>query len=255
VGSLRDAWEQQAHNWAAWARTPGHDYFFWRLNLPHFLEMLPPPGRLTVDIGCGEGRVGRALEARGHRVVGFDGSATLARLAAEDEMNQRVAVADAAALPAVDACADLAIAFMSLQDVDDMVSAVGEAARVLVPGGRLCLAIMHPISTTGLFDSDGHESDFRLLVPYFEPFRYAFPLERNGLEMTFAGMHRPLVAYTDALAEAGFLIEIIGEPVPDDDLVSEMPEMARQRKVPAFLHLRAVRGERATIGNDEGGSR
>lgn len=241
MGSLRDAWEAQAYNWAAWARTPGHDYFFWRLNLPHFLEMLPPPGRLTVDIGCGEGRVGRALEARGHRVIGFDGSATLARLAAEDEMSQRVTVADAAALPAVDACTDLAIAFMSLQDVDDMVSAVGEAARVLVPGGRLCLAIMHPISTTGLFDSDGHESDFRLLVPYFEPFRYALPFERDGLEMTFAGMHRPLAAYTDALAEAGFLIETIREPAPDDDLVSDMPEMARQRKVPAFLHLRAVR--------------
>ncbi|MGH9032889.1 MAG: class I SAM-dependent methyltransferase [Acidimicrobiia bacterium] len=241
MGSLRDAWEAQAHNWAAWARTPGHDSFFWRLNLPSFLEIVPSPGRLTLDIGCGEGRVGRALQERGHCVVGFDGSPTLARLAAENETSRRVVVADAAALPAVDACADLAIAFMSLQDVDDMVSAVGEAARVVVRGGRLCLAIMHPISTTGLFDSDGPESDFRLLVPYFEPFRYALPFERDGLEMTFAGMHRPLVAYADALAEAGFLIETIREPVPDDDLVSDVPEMARQRKVPAFLHICAVR--------------
>lgn len=239
--SLRDAWESQAHDWATWARTPGHDYFFWRFNLPHFLGIVPPPGRLTVDIGCGEGRVGRVLEERGHRVVGFDGSPSLARLAVQHELRQSVAVADAAALPVVDAGADLAIAFMSLQDVDDMVVAVGEAARVLVPGGRLCVAIMHPISTAGLFDSDGPESDFRLLVPYFEPFRYELPFVRDGLEMTFAGMHRPLAAYTEALADAGFLIETIREPVPDDDLVAEQPEIARQRRVPGFLHLRAVR--------------
>lgn len=30
------------------------------------------PGRLTVDVGCGEGRLGRVLVGSGHRVVGFD---------------------------------------------------------------------------------------------------------------------------------------------------------------------------------------
>jgi ubiquinone/menaquinone biosynthesis C-methylase UbiE len=147
--SLRRAWEVQAEAWAAWARTPGHDHFFWRYNLPRFLELVPEPGVLTVDVGCGEGRVGRILMARGHRVVALDSAATLARLAATHADPQTAVVADAAALPLRDAVADLAVAFMSLQDVDDLDLSIHEAGRVLRRGGRLCMAILHPLSTAG----------------------------------------------------------------------------------------------------------
>jgi 2-polyprenyl-3-methyl-5-hydroxy-6-metoxy-1,4-benzoquinol methylase len=82
MGSLRDAWEAEAENWATWTRTPGHDHFFQNINLPSFLELLPPPGRLTIDLGCGEGRLGRILQERGYRVVSVDASPTLARLTA-----------------------------------------------------------------------------------------------------------------------------------------------------------------------------
>ena len=84
MGSLRDAWEAEAGNWAAFARAPGHDHYFWRFNLPRFLDLLPPPGQLTVDLGSGEGRVPRLLEARGYRVIGLDASPTLVRLAREE---------------------------------------------------------------------------------------------------------------------------------------------------------------------------
>ena len=62
----------------------------------------------------------------------------------------RVAAGDAAALPVADA-ADCAVAFMSLQDIDHMEQAVAEAARVLVPGGRLVIAVTHPANTAGKF--------------------------------------------------------------------------------------------------------
>jgi ubiquinone/menaquinone biosynthesis C-methylase UbiE len=54
-------------------------------------------------------------------------------------------LADAAALPLDNASVDLAIAFMSLHDIGAMPAAVREVARVLEPGGRFCLAIVHPI--------------------------------------------------------------------------------------------------------------
>jgi SAM-dependent methyltransferase len=72
VTSLRQAWNEQAKNWAAWARAPDLDYFFWRYNLPSFLTLVPPPDALTLDLGCGEGRLGRVLCGLGHRVVGVD---------------------------------------------------------------------------------------------------------------------------------------------------------------------------------------
>ena len=69
--TLREQWEDQASAWLAWARAPGHDSF-WRHHGEQFNRLLPPPGALTLDIGCGEGRLSRQLTAGGHRVVGLD---------------------------------------------------------------------------------------------------------------------------------------------------------------------------------------
>jgi 2-polyprenyl-3-methyl-5-hydroxy-6-metoxy-1,4-benzoquinol methylase len=63
--SLRDAWETQASDWVRWARSPELDDAFWRFHLPEFVRFVPAPGRLTVDVGCGEGRLGRVLARSG----------------------------------------------------------------------------------------------------------------------------------------------------------------------------------------------
>jgi hypothetical protein len=55
--SLRDAWETRAPDWVRWARLPELDDDFWGFHLPEFLRLVPAPGRLTVDVGCGEGRL------------------------------------------------------------------------------------------------------------------------------------------------------------------------------------------------------
>jgi hypothetical protein len=52
---VKELWEREARAWAAWAREPGHDSY-WRFS-PLFFELVPPPGRRTLDLGCGEGRV------------------------------------------------------------------------------------------------------------------------------------------------------------------------------------------------------
>jgi SAM-dependent methyltransferase len=70
---LRDRWERDAADWIRWAREPGHDSY-WRFHREPFLELVPPPRRLTLDIGCGEGRVTRDLRQLGHRVIGVDAS-------------------------------------------------------------------------------------------------------------------------------------------------------------------------------------
>ncbi len=42
---------------------------------------------------------------------------------------------------------------MSLHDMDQMPDAVAESARVLARGGRLCLAIPHPVNSAGSFQA------------------------------------------------------------------------------------------------------
>ncbi len=125
--SLRAAWERHAEEWIAWARTPAFDESFWQLNLSTLSELLPGPGQLTLDVGCGEGRLLRVLAARGHRVLGIDASPTLARAVRTHPQPQPVVIADAVRLPLADGAADLAVAHMSLQDVDDLEA--GSASR------------------------------------------------------------------------------------------------------------------------------
>lgn len=115
---LAKEWEAQADAWARWTRTPGQDHHFSRYNLPSFLQLIPSVEGTTLDVGCGEGRVGVALRQRGYRMVGVDSAPSLARLATETGAYEQVVVADAAALPFPDRVFDLAIAFMSLQDRD-----------------------------------------------------------------------------------------------------------------------------------------
>jgi len=237
---LRDSWEAHAREWIAWSRAPGHDSY-WRFHRDQFLGLLPTPGRCTIDIGCGEGRLTRHLKELGHRIVGVDASPTLVAAAKELDPAMDIRLADAEALPFEDASADLAVAFMSLHDIDAMTVAIREVARVLEPGGRFCLAIVHPINSAGRFETERADAPFVIKGDYLEPSRYVDTVERNGLSMTFHSQHRSLEAYFLALEDAGFVIEALREPcVPDRAIASERGR--RWQRLPLFLHMRARRG-------------
>ena len=238
---LRKAWDKHADEWIKWARTEGHDYFFWRLNLPHFLELLPKAGRLTVDIGSGEGRMSRILQEQGHAVIGVDGSPTLAVAAVAHDDPVPTMVGDAARLPLADESTDLAIAMMSLQDVDDLGSAVREAWRILEPGGRFCFAVVHPINSAGGFRGDKKDAPFVITATYTDTRPYTDVIQRDGITMTFNSLHHTLEGYLRSLEDTGFLVEAMREPLPDDEAVRDHPKFARWRRVPAFLHVRALK--------------
>ena len=232
---LGDFWERQAERWVRWAREPGHDSY-WLFHRDRFLELLPPPGRLTVDVGCGEGRLSRHLKELGHTVVALDRSPTMLRYAREADPELDVREADAAALPLEDGAADLVVSFMSLMNTDDLDGAVREAARVLEPDGRYCIAIVHPLNTAGAFASRDDDAPFVIEGSYFEHTTKEVPVDRDGLQMTFLDAHRPLEDYFRALEAASLTVERLRE-ISD---TSDDEGAARWRRIPLFLHIRAA---------------
>jgi SAM-dependent methyltransferase len=236
---LRASWEENAQAFIDWARAPGHDSY-WQFHRAQFLELLPAPGRRSLDLGCGEGRLSRDLKALGHEVVGIDASPTMVAAARAADPEIDVQLADAASMPFSDESFDLVVAFMSLQDVDDYEGAIAEAARVLEPSGRLCLAVVHPLNSAGFFEGDDAESPFVIRGSYLAGSYYRDNIVREGLEMDFVSAHRPIQAYSDALARAGFLIERLGETdVPEEAI--RRPRSRRWQRLPLFLHVRAVK--------------
>jgi SAM-dependent methyltransferase len=234
------SWEWQAERWLRWARTPGHDAY-WYYRDAFFDAIVPEPGRRTLEVGCGEGRVARDLAHRGHRVVAVDASATLVGHAADADSGGRDLVADAAALPFRDGSFDVVVAYNSLMDVDDMPAAITEAARVLRPGRPLCVCVTHPTADAGRFDGKQPVAPFTIPGAYLGRHRIEDTFERDGLEVTFTGWRYALEEYAGALEAAGLLVERLREPAAPPAAVARRPSDRRWQRLPAFLHLRAVK--------------
>lgn len=225
-------WHAEAERWAAWARAAGHDaYWYYR---DAFFELVPPPGRATLEIGCGEGRVSRDLAAREHAVTGVDITPRLVELAAEADPASTYVVGNAEALPFSDRSFDLTVAYNSLIDVDDMPAAVREAARVLEPGGAFCVCVTHPMMDAGRWDGERFFIDGSYLVTS----RFEGTFVRDGLEVTFCGWCHPLEAYFRALTEAGFVVDELREPRPSEPAPNHFDH---HRRLPLFLMVRARR--------------
>lgn len=103
-------------------------------------ELVPPAARwgaLLVDLGCGAGLLAPHLAGKGYRHVGVDVSASaLAQAVAHGVAAVR---GDVCRTPLVDGCADVVCAGEILEHVADLSAAVGEACRLLRPGGLLVL--------------------------------------------------------------------------------------------------------------------
>lgn len=105
-------------------------------------------GALTLDVGCGTGRLTAALRTAGADIIGVDLEPAMLEVA-----RQRIALlvaGDALAIPVHDNAVDIAVAVTVLEFVADPAAAMAELARVVRPGGRFVVGVLNPHSTWGL---------------------------------------------------------------------------------------------------------
>ncbi|WP_433346057.1 methyltransferase domain-containing protein [Microtetraspora malaysiensis] len=97
------------------------------------------PGTSVVDVGCGAGRAVNEMSERGVQAIGVDLSEEMISVARARWSHAEFHVADAYALPFGDAVMAGYRADKVFHDLADVPEALGEAARVLAPGGRIVL--------------------------------------------------------------------------------------------------------------------
>jgi malonyl-CoA O-methyltransferase len=107
------------------------------------LEGQKRPAGAILEVGCGTGLLSRRLAEvfGGERLVLSDLAHAMTRTASGRFPACRVVDADAAALPFADGRFSLVASSSVYQWVDDREAALADAARVLVPGGLLALAM------------------------------------------------------------------------------------------------------------------
>lgn len=236
TGVTAEQWDRQARNWEGWTRTDGHDLYFDRYNLPRFLELVPSGGGMALDVGCGEGRLSRALRRCGYDVVAADPSIGLAKLARSHPEGRDVVLASADQLPVRSRVAHLVACFMVLEVVENLVDVFREIERVLRPEGAVCIAVGHPVKTSGRFEDGIDGGKFVMAESYLDNRLYRHDWSRDGQQMQFASIHRSIESYSRALEAAGLVVDAIREPSPPD---TRTRELSRWRRVPCFLHVRA----------------
>lgn len=155
----------EEHDRAAVARRPRNDprqyddlaAQWWRPDGPfamlHWLAaargaLVPPASRdgaVLVDLGCGAGLLAPHLAGKRYRHIGVDLTASALALAARHGVT--ALCGDVTAVPLADGCADVVAAGEILEHVTDLPAAVGEACRLLRPGGLL---VVDTIAATAL---------------------------------------------------------------------------------------------------------
>ena len=188
--------------------------------------LLGPGSGLCLDLGCGTGLYFDAVRETGRVPVGIDFSAD--QLAITRGRGPCVR-ADGAALPFADAAFPAVTMLWISTDVDDFAGAVREAARVLLPGGLLVFAGVHPCFMGPHIEY--REDGGRIVHPTYRiaDWHEAQPWwKRTGVRARVGMRHVPLADLVQAFLDAGLVLETILEPEP-------------QRPVPPGLALRLRR--------------
>ncbi|MEU8636912.1 class I SAM-dependent methyltransferase [Amycolatopsis sp. NPDC048633] len=173
--------------------------------LPAILDLAGDvAGRRILDAGCGSGPLFAALRDRGAVVTGFDSSAGMVESARRKlGAGAALQVADLGEpLPYPDGAFDDVVAALVLHYLEDWAAPLAELRRVLRPGGRLIMAVNHPL----LHKLVHPEGDYFATTQWSD--EYVF----SGQKAVLTFWHRPLHAMTDAFTAAGFRTAVISEP-------------------------------------------
>lgn len=204
---------------------------------PAMLEMAGDiRGRRVLDVGCAAGALSEALVGGSASVVGIDVTERLVvRARARLEGRAEFHVADITEpMPFLASGSfDLITASLVLHYLADWGPTLREFHRVLKSDGSLLISTHHPVMDIGVVDPP---------ADYFATMLLTDTWHKGGRDFNVRFYHRPLCAISSALADAGFVIERIHEPIPDRESFAANPALyERMRRGPWFLFLRAVK--------------
>jgi SAM-dependent methyltransferase len=186
----------------------------------------------ALDVGCGEGRFCRMLKSAGIAGIGIDPTHQLVEAARQRDPAGDYRIGRAERLEFESASFDLVVSYLTLVDITDFRTAIGEMARVLKPGGTLLIANLtgftSACATQGwVRDQEGRRLHFPV-DRYLEEF--PFWLEWQGIRIE--NWHRPLGAYMTALLESGLQLRFFSEPEP---VSGESSRQEFYRRAPWFV--------------------
>lgn len=227
----------------------GH-YYHQSIILPSSLKLLGITAKSKgslLDLGCGQGVLARRLPD-GIEYVGIDSSASLIRDAKKqtNQENRQFFIKDATKpLNLEKKDFDWAAFVLSLQNMEDGKTAIGQAGLHLKKGGRLLIVLNHPCfriprQSSWEVDPKAH-LQYRRMNGYMSPLKIPIQTHpgKKGDSSTTYSFHHPLSDYTSWLFDAGFVICSIQEWCSDKQSEGGRARMENRarKEFPLFLAL------------------
>ncbi len=245
-----ESWEKVADWYDALAAERGTE-FHQHVVIPGLLKLLAlQPGEKVCDLACGQGAVTQALAKSGAQVTGVDLSPRLIELARKrSPKGIRYLVGDARGVPGLKSgWSDAVTCVLAAMNIDPVAPLFAEVARLLRPGGRAVIVVLHPAfriprQSRWRWD-EGRKMQTREVDRYLSPLSIPIdmkPFNRPG-ESSTTTHHRPVSAYVNGLAQAGLAVTALEEWASHK--VSQQGPKARaenraREEFPLFMALRA----------------
>jgi ubiquinone/menaquinone biosynthesis C-methylase UbiE len=254
-GAQREtSWERVATWYDGWVGDRGSAYHR-QLAIPAVLDLLEVrPRERILDLGGGQGVLAPALVEAGASATVVDASSKLIAAAKRRHgrlRDARFLVGDARRLSAVagldQGSFDAATVMLAIQDMDPLEDVVRGLDWALKPASRVVLLMTHPAFRqprhSGWGYDEGRKLTYRRVDGYLS--EMAVPMKSLGGGLPTRSFHRPISAYVNALAEAGFATDAMVE-IPDLPPDRRPGKAARgdaraHAEIPIFLGVRAVR--------------
>lgn len=196
------------------------------------LVEMEPAGPI-VDVGCGEGRFCRMLKDEGHEVIGIEPTTALREMAIERDPEGEYLAGFAEKLPLEDFSAQTLVYYVTWVDIDDLVSTIKEAYRVLRPGGRIVVSNVHPIFTASIGPGWIKDASGKKLHVGIADYRTQRGVLSEWCGIKVINHHRTFDSIFSTLLLNGFRLEYFEEPKPTRD--SRLAE--DESKVPNFMAM------------------
>ncbi len=215
------------------------------LEQPAMRKLLPDlNGKHVLDLGCGYGHNCIDFVNRGaDKVVGIDISEKMLFVAKEESSHAKIEYLNMSMtdISKLNEKFDFIYSSLAFHYVKDFDTFAKDMFSILADGGELLFSQEHPIITATV-DGNGHfnkdENDTRVSYTFSN---YNEPGERR-IHWYIDGVikhHRTFSGIINALAKAGFVIEEICEPVPEDWAIQTLPTIVKEYIKPNFLIIKA----------------
>ncbi len=212
---------------------------------PAMRKMMPDLKSKTVlDLGCGYGHNCMDFVNRGaNKVVGIDISEKMLSVAKSESTNNKIeyrnmSMTDISKLVETFDFIYSSLAFHYVEDFDAFAK---DMYSILNAGGQLLFSQEHPIITATV-DGNGHfnkDENGNRISYTFSNYNQSGERKIHWYVDGVVKYHRTFSDIINALAKAGFVIEEVCEPTPEEWAIEKLPTMAKEYIKPNFLIVKA----------------